>query len=532
MESVHVMPITAVVRLWLRTWSSLLVAALCTFGASSLAQVSTHATVVNPQPVVNNSPASRRAMRWALVIGNGVYTSPRATNTSGALPNLKNPARDAQALTNTLTNIGWEVTPVFDANYVALEDAVEAFRARIEKGDEALVFFSGHGLQIDGENYLLPVGETYRSQADVKSRSLGLSGVLERLNGREPATLVVLLDACRDNPLPASAKSASRGLAAIRAPQHNLIAYATQPGETASDGDGVNSPYTEALLEHLPTDFLLATQVLTRVAETVGRRTNQNQMPDFKSSLTRDVWFNDRKPEDPEVDKQGDHLTVSYLGTTREWQTGAGIPQVQVLLARVLTNNTPQGWDQRLSEELNDYAAAEQQGLVLRTTPTCGDPQAGRIQQAALSAFARHLARSEASHAKLIAEDAREQVAELCGREGPPIPTSAFVSGSIGLGALVGGGVFYALARSNWKQARALCPEFGERGGCLDHQAVVLEDRATLQANVATAGGIIGGAAIAAAVLFWVLDEVSWSSPTLVADVDANHAAVTLRGRF
>ncbi len=211
----------------------------------------------------------------ALVIGNAAYAG------SGRLPN---PENDARAMAAKLRSLGFTVTQVTNTSRDQMVKALADFSRSAARADLTLLFYAGHGVQIAGVNYMIPVDMNLNDPTQATLQSVSLNSVVEQyLPGK---SRLVFLDACRDNPLMASSgRSVSRGLAPINATQGTLIAYATKDGQTAEDGNGSNSPFTVALLEHLdePQDIAV---VLRKVRENVVARTNGRQQPWEYGSLT------------------------------------------------------------------------------------------------------------------------------------------------------------------------------------------------------------------------------------------------------
>lgn len=186
------------------------------------------------------------AQRVALVIGNTAYKHTKP---------LRNPRNDATDMAEKLKDLGFRVIEGFDLNKAALEGKVREFAGAAQGAEAALLFYAGHGLQVDGENYLVPVDAKLKSRLDLSFSMIRLGTVLEHMNS---AVNLVFLDARRDNPLaqgPAGKRSGvrSRGLARVRQARGTLIVYATQPDNVADDGEGRNSPFTAALLQHIAT---------------------------------------------------------------------------------------------------------------------------------------------------------------------------------------------------------------------------------------------------------------------------------------
>ncbi|WP_395020924.1 caspase family protein [Dongia sp.] len=233
--------------------------------------------------------------RVALVIGNSAY--------QGGLPALPNPANDAKLMAKTLKSVGFDVVEAEDAGADQIKQAIAAFSKKLAAaGAEGtgLFFYAGHGVQVAGENYLIPIDAKLEREADVALQAVAASTVLQQMDFAGSAVNIIILDACRNNPLPSSARSASRGLAEIKAtPRGSFIAYSTAPGSTAADGDGVNSPYTTALAEVITQPGLSIADVFQEVRTKVLASTGNTQTPWDSSSLTGRFYF--KPPEAGQV---------------------------------------------------------------------------------------------------------------------------------------------------------------------------------------------------------------------------------------
>ena len=229
------------------------------------------------------------AGRVALVVGNGAYAA------VGALPNPGNDAADVSA---ALGRLGFDVTTVRDADRVALTEALRAFTRKSAGADVALVFYAGHGLEMDGVNYLVPVDARLERDTDVRFETIALDDVLAVTEGA--ALRLVILDACRNNPLARSMRrtrpdrSVSRGsfgeLGEDLLGDETLVAYAAAAGTTADDGEGRNSPYTAALLAHLEQPLELLT-LFRRVRAGVLAATSGRQRPHEYQSLVGEHYL-------------------------------------------------------------------------------------------------------------------------------------------------------------------------------------------------------------------------------------------------
>jgi uncharacterized protein (TIGR02145 family) len=216
----------------------------------------------------------------ALVIGNADYKD---------MP-LKNPQNDAYDLTVTLRSLGFDVIQKTDLNRRGIEDAIREFKGKISPGDVALFYFSGHGTQVDGLNYLIPVNESISNAIDVKYNCVDAGFVLDHMEQARSGINIIILDACRNNPFKGH-RSASRGFAFMSAPTGSIIAYSTSPGSVAQDGDGRNSPFTKNLIEKIKIPGLKIEEVFKEVRKDVASETGRQQIPWESSSLMGDFYF-------------------------------------------------------------------------------------------------------------------------------------------------------------------------------------------------------------------------------------------------
>jgi Caspase domain len=226
--------------------------------------------------------------RLALVIGQSAYRS--------VVP-LPNPANDAKAMSRLLGDAGFDVTSAADLSQNDLRETVGEFAAKVAtKGADtvALVFYAGHGLQIDGENFLVPVDVDPKREADIPLQAVRLNDVLNTLTSVPSKTRILLLDACRNNPFPAINRSAGHGLAIVDAKTGSpgtFMSFSTSPGAEAEDGNGADSPYTVALLAAAKEPGLSIEDTFKRVRVSVNKATEGRQTPWDSSSLTDDFRF-------------------------------------------------------------------------------------------------------------------------------------------------------------------------------------------------------------------------------------------------
>ncbi len=242
------------------------------------------------------APAHAAADRVALVIGNGAYRS---------VAPLPNPSNDAADIAQALRAIGFDVVEGRDLERRAMEDTIREFGRKLDRANVALFFYAGHGLQVAGRNYLVPIDAKLERPGDLNFETVEVGQVLAQMEA-EKRTNLVFLDACRDNPLARSlarslgtrSAAVGNGLASIQSAVGTMIAYATQPDNVALDGDGRNSPFTAAVLKHIATPGLEISSLMKRVRSDVVAATRDRQVPWDHSSLLGDVVLvpGDRPP--------------------------------------------------------------------------------------------------------------------------------------------------------------------------------------------------------------------------------------------
>lgn len=238
--------------------------------------------------LVAATAAARAETRIALVVGNSTYVH---------APRLQNPRNDALALIDRLRGLGFEVIEGLDLDRATFGEKLKEFGERSASAEVALFYYAGHGIQVDGQNYLVPVEAQVRSEFEVSIELYSLGTVLRQME-RGSRTNIVFLDACRDNPfrdnLAASSRSAialSKGLGEVRAARSTYIAFATEPDKVALDGAGRNSPFTEALLKHIDTPGASIQDMMIKVRRDVAAATNGQQTPWDSSSLMETFSF-------------------------------------------------------------------------------------------------------------------------------------------------------------------------------------------------------------------------------------------------
>ncbi|HEX3951667.1 MAG TPA: caspase family protein [Steroidobacteraceae bacterium] len=234
--------------------------------------------------VFGSAAAISAENRIALVIGNSDYSS-------GPLPN---PANDAKMIGATLSNLGFEVIARRNADQNTMKRAIQEFGSRLEKAGPSAVglfYYAGHGVQLNGRNYLIPTTAQIEREGDVEIEAVSADWVIEQMRYARNRLNIVILDACRNNPFTRSMRSVDHGLASMDAPAGILIAYSTAPGAVAADGSGRDSPYTEALSQAMRELHEPVEQVFKHVRVGVMSATSGKQVPWESSSLTGDFYF-------------------------------------------------------------------------------------------------------------------------------------------------------------------------------------------------------------------------------------------------
>lgn len=244
----------------------------------------------------------------ALIIGNSAYKY--------ATP-LKNPVNDALDIAKTLKKLDFKVRLLTDASKLDIEKAIIAFIEKL-KSDKGvgLFYYAGHGSQLEGDNYLIPVDTYVEEERELKHKGYKIATLLNEMKSANNATNIIILDACRDNPFAGGFKTASRslgggiegsrglrrkgpklssGLSKLDAPPNTLLAYATAPGKVAKDGADRNSPYTTMLIDAMQKEGITVEQVFKEVRSNVLTETKGEQVPWESSSLVSDFYFVEKR---------------------------------------------------------------------------------------------------------------------------------------------------------------------------------------------------------------------------------------------
>ena len=251
-----------------------LIAVSCVVAPSSLLLAATpaHAAL---------APAQAGEPRHALVIGNAAYASAP----------LVNSANDAQAVAKVLVKAGFKVDLKINASQKQMQEAVTHFGDRLKTGGAGLFYFAGHGVQIKGRNFMLPVGSEIAREDEVPYKAVDVQQVLDKMDTAKNRINMVVLDACRDNPFARASRSSAGGLSSVDAPIGSLIAFATAPGSVASDGKNANGLYTQHLLANIERPGTPIEEVFKRVRLGVRLDSNGTQVPWESTSLEGDFYF-------------------------------------------------------------------------------------------------------------------------------------------------------------------------------------------------------------------------------------------------
>ncbi len=227
--------------------------------------------------------AGSQERRLALVIGNGNYTS----------STLSNPENDAKALEKSLKTLGFNVVKYENLTQKQLTQAIDDFGNKLKNFDVGLFFYAGHGIQSKGFNYLIPVDAVLKSESDIEYNCVRADRIFGKMDDAQNDINIIILDACRDNPFERSWTRAAtgQGLTFMDAPRGSIIAYATSPGKTASDGYAENSPYTSALITCMEIPNIKIEDFFKKVRSQVREQTKDQQIPWESTSLEGDFYF-------------------------------------------------------------------------------------------------------------------------------------------------------------------------------------------------------------------------------------------------
>jgi uncharacterized caspase-like protein len=237
--------------------------------------------------VFTSCGTAQASKKVALVIGNSAYRS---------VPALSNPLNDARELGDALARLGFSVSRVNNATYDKMRRAFLEFGRVARNAETAVVFYAGHGIEVGGENWLIPIDAELKSDTDVDHEAIGLKGAMGTVESASRLGLVIL-DACRNNPFQAKmhhstrTRSVSRGLVQVEPSGNVLVAYSAKDGTLSADGEGRHSPFTAALLRHIETPGLEVGFLFRNVRDDVMKATNREQQPFVYGSLPREAIY-------------------------------------------------------------------------------------------------------------------------------------------------------------------------------------------------------------------------------------------------
>lgn len=236
--------------------------------------------------VLSSIGAANADRRVALVIGNSAYVR---------VPTLLNPANDASDVAASMQRLGFSVQKVLNAKFEDVRQALRKFGSEAQQSDIAVIFFAGHGMEVRGENWLVPVDAELQSDTDVDSEAINLNSFTIQV-ARASRLGLVIVDACRNNPFvnmrrTTAVRAVERGLTRVEPPNNILVAFSARDGTTASDGDGRNSPFTSSLLENIEKPGVEVSLLFRKVRDDVMAHTNREQQPFVYGSLSKDPIY-------------------------------------------------------------------------------------------------------------------------------------------------------------------------------------------------------------------------------------------------
>jgi len=232
-------------------------------------------------PVLGPLESGKQRRRLALVIGNSAYLSRP----------LKNPVNDAQDMSAVLRATGFDVLELYDADLTGMRSVVNEFSQSLPRYDVGLVYYSGHGIEFGGRNYFLPVNADIKSEEEIPRQGYDATEISEKIGRSNTKTSILIIDACRNNPVFSKFRSATSGLKPMDAASGSIVAFSAAPGQIASDGNGRNSPYTAALLKQIQVPGKKIEDVLKEARKIVSEESGGRQVPWYNSSLAGDFYF-------------------------------------------------------------------------------------------------------------------------------------------------------------------------------------------------------------------------------------------------
>jgi Caspase domain len=250
----------------------------------AIAQPPPFPQLIAESQLISQQPSQQR--RTALVIGNGAYKLQKR---------LPNPTNDATDMAKTLQSLGFEVIFLPDADRRQMDIAIAQFKQLLRQGGVGLFYYAGHGMEVKGENYLIPIDAKIDSESDAPYETVPLGKVLDAMAEAKNSMNLVILDACRNSPFARRSRSTSKGLATVQSAEGMFISFATSPGRVADDGNGRNSPFTASLLQQMSKPNVPIEQTFKAVRQSVSKQTRGAQVPWESSSLVGEFSFNSSK---------------------------------------------------------------------------------------------------------------------------------------------------------------------------------------------------------------------------------------------
>ncbi|CAN5429120.1 caspase family protein [soil metagenome] len=315
--------------------------------------------------------------RIALVVGNSAYQN---------VTRLDNPKNDASLIAATLADLGFRLIgggAQLDLDKVSLDNAVQSFGRQIQGADVALFFYAGHGVQVSGSNYLVPVNANPTREADVDFQMVDVNLVLRQMQGSGTKLNLVILDACRNNPFGSRGlRAAEGGLAQMRAPEGTLISYATQPGSVAQDGADGHSPYTKALASTVRRAGLDIFQTFNQVGLAVKRSTGGAQQPWVSSSpIDGSFYFVEPLATPPGVAPTPAAQQQAALNVPQRLDPDRTMIKDSALLHEISNRLYELNFDPESLDSKNGLTPAIREFQVANNLPATGEATEGLLQR-------------------------------------------------------------------------------------------------------------------------------------------------------
>lgn len=239
------------------------------------------AYAITPAKTDSSTQVLTTEKRVALVIGNKNYR----------VAPLQNSANDANDLADMLKQKNFEVTRVIDGTRLEMRSAIRDLAEKIAAGAIGLFYYSGHGVQVDDDNFLVPVDANYEYKEEVPDMCVSVSSILRFMETSNNRLNIIILDACRNSPFKSFSRSGEKGMRRVEAPTGSIVAYSTAPGKTASDGTSRNGLYTSKLIKYMNVPGMKIEDIFKQVRIEVSQESNQRQIPWESNSLMGDFYF-------------------------------------------------------------------------------------------------------------------------------------------------------------------------------------------------------------------------------------------------